>query len=52
MLHIVPILCLIFFIWFIEVRLKKEIHRIEQDLKDLKSSIKNNSNKINKIWGK
>lgn len=46
MLHIVPILCLIFFVVYIEFQLKKEMHNIEQEFKELKERILNNKNEI------
>lgn len=46
MLHIVPILCLIFFIWFIEMQLKKEMHNIEREFRELKERILSNKNEI------
>lgn len=48
MTHVVPILCLIFFIGFIELQLKSKIFYIEQEFENLKKNIKNNSNKIDK----
>lgn len=47
MLHIVPILCLIFFILYIEFQLKKEMHNIEQEFKEVKEKILNNKSEIN-----
>lgn len=46
MLHIVPILCLIFFIWFIEMQMKKEMHNISEEFRELKEKILNNKNQI------
>lgn len=46
MLHIVPILCLIFFIWFIEMQMKKEMHNISEEFRDLKEKILSNKNQI------
>lgn len=46
MLHIVPILCLIFFVVYVEFQLKKEIHNIEQEFKELKERILSNKNEI------
>lgn len=46
MLHIVPVLCLIFFVVYIEFQLKKEMHNIEQEFKELKERILNNKNEI------
>lgn len=46
MLHIVPILCLIFFVVYVELQLKKEMHNIEQEFKELKERILSNKNEI------
>lgn len=46
MLHIVPILCLIFFVVYIEFQLKREILNIEQEFKELKEMILSNKNEI------
>lgn len=46
MLHIVPILCLIFFVVYVEFQLKKEMHNIEQEFKELKERILSNKNEI------
>lgn len=46
MLHIVPILCLIFFIWFIEIQQKREMQRISDEFRELKKRILNNKNEI------
>lgn len=46
MLHIVPILCLIFFVVYVELQLKKEMHNIEQEFKELKEMILSNKNEI------
>ena len=46
MLHIVPILCLIFFVIYVEFQLKKEMHNIEQEFRELKERILNNKNEI------
>lgn len=47
MSHIVPILCLIFFIGFIEIQLKNRMTYIEEELNKLKRDIKINSSRIN-----
>lgn len=39
MLHIVPIVCLIFFIGFIEIRLKNELTEVEDSIRRLKKRI-------------
>lgn len=46
MSHIVPILCLIFFVVYVELQLKKEMHNIEQEFKELKERILSNKNEI------
>lgn len=46
MLHIVPILCLIFFIIYVEFQLKKEMRGIEQEFRELKERILSNKNEI------
>lgn len=46
MLHIVPVLCLVFFILFVELQLKKELHQIESELRELKKSISENKERI------
>lgn len=46
MLHIVPVLCLIFFVIYVEFQLKKDMHNIEQEFKELKERILNNKNEI------
>ena len=46
MLHIVLILCLIFFVVYVELQLKKEMHNIEQEFKELKERILSNKNEI------
>lgn len=47
MSHVVPILCLIFFIGFVEIQLKNRMVYIEEELNKLKRDIKINSGKIN-----
>lgn len=39
MTHIVPILCLIFFVYFLEFRLKRELHQVEINIDELKQKI-------------
>ena len=46
MLHIVPVLCLIFFVVYVEFQLKKEMRNIEQEFKELKERILSNKNEI------
>lgn len=45
MTHIVPILCLIFFVYFLEFRLKRELYQVEINLDELKQKIKELENK-------
>lgn len=40
MLHIVPIVCLIFFVFFIEYRLKQHIDKNDEKLLQIKKTIK------------
>lgn len=40
MSHIVPIICLIFFIFFIEYRLKKHIDKNDEELRKIKKTLK------------
>ncbi len=46
MLHILPVLCLIFFVLFVEIQLKKELHQIEEDFELLKKAIRKNKTNI------
>lgn len=46
MLHVVPILCLIFFIWFLEMQIKKEMDNISEEFKELKKKIVSNKDQI------
>ena len=46
MLHVLPILCLISFIWLVEIRLKEQVLKIQKELEDLKSKIFENKDKI------
>lgn len=46
MLHILPVLCLIFFVFFVEIQLKKELHQIEEDFELLKKAIRKNKTNI------
>lgn len=45
MLHVVPILCLILFIGFVEYRLKEHLDEIDKRLSKLEKYVKNNSSK-------
>ena len=47
MIHIVPILCLIIFVFFLEIRIKHELMEVEQEFKILKEEILKNREKIN-----
>lgn len=49
MLHIVPILCLLFFIGFIEFKLKKEFEEIRKEFIELKKKINKNSYNIERV---
>lgn len=49
MLHIVPILCLVFFIGFIEFKLKKEFEEIRREFIELKKKINKNSYNIERV---
>ena len=40
MLHVVPIICLIFFIFFIEYRLNKHIEKNDEELRKIKKTLK------------
>ena len=40
MLHVVPIVCLIFFIFFIEYRLKQHIDKNDKELLQIKKTLK------------
>ena len=40
MLHIVPIVCLIFFVFFIEYRLKQHIDKNDEKLLQIKKTLK------------
>lgn len=44
MLQIVPILCLIFFIFFVEYRLKRHIDRSDKEIEKIKEIINNLQN--------
>ena len=46
MLHIVPILCLIIFVGFVEVRLKQEFNEIRKEFDNLKRQIDINRTNI------
>ena len=46
MIYIVPIFCLIIFVFFLEIRIKHELMEIEQKFKILKEEILKNREKI------
>lgn len=48
MSHIVPVLCLIAVIFFLEMKLGKEVQRIDKDLRSLKRDIEENRDNISK----
>lgn len=45
-MHILPILCLLIFIYFLEVRIKHELMEVEHEFKILKEEILKNKEKI------
>lgn len=46
MSHIVPVLCLIAVVFFLEMKLGKEVQRMDKEFQELKNSIKENRNRI------
>lgn len=46
MIHIVPILCLLIFVFFLEIRIKHELMEIGKEFKTLKGEILKNREKI------
>lgn len=48
MIHIIPILCLLIFVFFLEVRIKKEIIKVSIGFESLKEAILNNRENIQK----
>lgn len=46
MIHVLPILCLIIFVFFLEVRIKRELTEVEREFKTLKEEILKNREKI------
>lgn len=46
MMHILPILCLLIFIYFLEIRIKHELMEVEHEFKILKKEILKNREKI------
>lgn len=43
MLQIIPLLCLVLFVLFLEIRLKREIMQIEEQFKEFKKLIDTNA---------
>ena len=41
MLHVVPIVCLIFFIFIVEVRLKEALNALDKEVKNLENNVPN-----------
>lgn len=50
MSHIVPVLCLIAVVFFLEMKLGKEVQRINKDLNNLKKEINENRDNISKNY--
>ena len=46
MTHILPILCLLIFIFFLEIRIRNELMEVDQKFKILKEEILKNREKI------
>ena len=46
MIHVLPIFCLIIFVFFLEIRIKHELMEVEQKFKILKEEILKNREKI------
>lgn len=46
MTHILPILCLLIFVFFLEIRIKHELMEIGKEFKTLKGEILKNREKI------
>ena len=46
MTHILPILCLLIFVFFLEIRIKHELMEVGRELKILKGEILKNREKI------
>lgn len=46
MTHILPILCLLIFVFFLEIRIKHELMEVGQEFKTLKEEILKNREKI------
>ena len=48
MIHVLPIFCLLIFVFFLEIRIKHELMEVEQNFKILKEEILKNREKISK----
>lgn len=46
MIHVLPIICLIIFIFFLEIRIRHELMEVEHEFKILKEEILKNREKI------
>ena len=46
MIHVLPIFCLLIFIYFLEIRIKHELMEVEKKFKILKEEILKNREKI------
>lgn len=46
MIHVLPIICLLIFVFFLEIRLKRELIEVEEEFKALKKAILENKEKI------
>ena len=46
MTHILPILCLLIFVFFLEIRIRHELMEVEHEFKILKEEILKNREKI------
>lgn len=46
MIHVLPIICLIIFIFFLEIRLKRELTEVSEEFNALKKAIFENREKI------
>ena len=46
MIHVLPIICLLIFVFFLEIRLKRELIEVEEEFKALKKAILENREKI------
>lgn len=45
-MHVLPMLCLLIFVFFLEIRIKHELMEVEQKFKILKEEILKNREKI------